>query len=494
MSHFLPSEIAGTCAALLIASSFYTLTGRVSAAVFAASLAESVGFYSTAIFRECRRQVDLVAAIRNVTLDFGPAEIVDTFLLRPMAMYFLEGITHNLIVGVVLGKLLGDVFFYAVAIPSHELRRKIQNNATPTKRNTPYLAFDLRVLSERFREFVEAFPDAEIHYAMKCNPDEQILRTLHAKGANFEIASAAELDMLMAIGVDPSTVLFSNPVKRSIEIEHAAKAGVWRFAADSLLEIEKLARVAPGSSVFLRMAAPKSDQSEVQSEGKFGIDETQVYDLARLTRRLGLKPYGLAFHVGSQMLDPFAWEPAIASAGRVMRKLQHDGIAFVGLNVGGGFPVGYENELVPDIQEIADVIKKSMDVHLPYDVQCFAEPGRILVAEAGTMVTSVIGVAHREGQRWVHLDVGAFNGMMEALETKNALHFPLSDSLNGDQTPCHLTGPSCDSQDTILFDTTLSYGLTEGDVVKLHYAGAYTTSYASTFNGFEIPKTVYLSS
>jgi ornithine decarboxylase len=100
----------------------------------------------------------------------------------------------------------------------------------------------------------------------------------------------------------------------------------------------------------------------------------------------------------------------------------------------------------------------------------------------------VIGTAVRGGRKWVHLDVGAFNGLMESLETGNRLRFPVRDSVGApDPEPCHLTGPTCDSQDTILFDVPLSPGLTTGDLVFIESAGAYTTVYASTFNGFTIP-------
>jgi len=100
----------------------------------------------------------------------------------------------------------------------------------------------------------------------------------------------------------------------------------------------------------------------------------------------------------------------------------------------------------------------------------------------------VIGVAERRGQRWVHLDVGAFNGLMEALETGNQLRFPVSDSRrSARRRPAHLTGPTCDSQDTILYDVPMSADLAVGDRVYLHSAGAYTTAYASHFNGFDPP-------
>jgi len=125
---------------------------------------------------------------------------------------------------------------------------------------------------------------------------------------------------------------------------------------------------------------------------------------------------------------------------------------------------------------------------LPYPVQPVIEPGRALVAEAGTLTATVIGTALRGGKRWIHLDVGAFNGLMESLETSNRLRFPVRDSRRSPRRALfHLTGPTCDSQDTILFDVELSADLATGDLVHIGSTGSYTTVYGSTFNGFDIP-------
>jgi ornithine decarboxylase len=141
--------------------------------------------------------------------------------------------------------------------------------------------------------------------------------------------------------------------------------------------------------------------------------------------------------------------------------------------------------LVMDLDAVADAYA-ALTGALP--VPAVVEPGRALVAEAGTLTATVIGIADRGGTRWVHLDVGAFNGLLESLETGNRLRYPLSDSRRSPvRARCHLTGPTCDSQDTILFDAELSADLATGDRVHLGSTGAYTTVYASGFNGFGPP-------
>lgn len=351
---------------------------------------------------------------------------------------------------------------------------------------TPHLRMDLDAVALRYLELADALPRVALHYAMKCNPADAVLRRLHREGCGFEVASHAELVSLVGIGVDPGAVLFSNPVKAAADIAGAFAAGLRRFAFDSVAEVDKLAAHAPGAQVYVRLAAPALG-SLVPSEGKFGVDAAAAADLMRRADRAGLEPYGIAFHVGSQMLDPTAWTLAVERAADVVRELARDGIRPRMLDVGGGFPARYDGP-VPDLIEFGETIAKAVDRFLPYPMDLVAEPGRALVAEAGVLVSTVIGVADRFGARWVHLDVGAFNGLMEALETGNGLRYPMSDSRGStERRPAHVTGPSCDSQDTILFDVPLSTDLTVGDRVYIHTAGAYTTSYAPRFNGFDIP-------
>jgi ornithine decarboxylase len=354
---------------------------------------------------------------------------------------------------------------------------------------TPFLVLDLDRVAAAYLGFTAALPGVDVHYAMKCNPDERILRRLHGMGGRFEIASVAELRALVEIGVDPADVLYSNPVKPASHVAEAWRAGVWRFAFDGTPELAKIARHAPGAAVFARLRTQLGGNT-VPSEGKFGVSGGQAAGLLRAARDAGLRPYGLAFHVGSQMLDPAAWAAALDQAGAVLRSLLDDGIRPELLDLGGGFPAAYADAVPPPLAEFAAAIRAGIE-RLPYRPLVLAvEPGRALVAEAGVMVATVIGTAQRAGRRWVHLDVGAFNGFMEALESGNLLRFPVTDSRGSAvREPAHLTGPTCDSQDTIMFDVPLSVDLEVEDRVFLGSAGAYTTSYASDFNGFAVPRT-----
>jgi ornithine decarboxylase len=350
---------------------------------------------------------------------------------------------------------------------------------------TPELTLDLDVVAEKYRGLTAALPDLTVYYAMKCNPHPAVLTTLHALGSSFEIASGPELDLLLDIGVAPAQVQYSNPVKPIAHIARAYAAGVRLFSFDSLDEVAKLAHSAPGSNVVVRLAAHRL-RSDVPSEGKFGVGVDSAVALMVAAREHGLTPYGVAFHVGSQMLSPHAWRAPLRQVGRLMDRLSTRDIFLSMVNLGGGFPAFYAAP-PPPLSDYAKVIEAGL-AKLPYAVDAVIEPGRAVVAEAGTLTATVIGTALRGGERWVHLDVGAFNGLMESLETGNQLRFPVRDSRNSPaRQRFHLTGPTCDSQDTILFDVELSADLSTGDLVYIGSTGAYTTVYASGFNGFDVP-------
>jgi ornithine decarboxylase len=510
---YAPAEVAAVLGALLAAGTASRF-GMPAVTAVAGVLGESVAFYAVLAIRDLRvrcryRPRDVATVIRDLILEFGPAEALDTFLVRPGAMYLGPVGLGNVMAGVLLGKIAADIVFYLLAIAGYELRKSLMGNGTagswPTASHwkgdplapaaldrlsfaTPYLLMDLDRVERTYLTLAQNVGVDAIHYAVKCNPEPRVLETLHALGCRFEVASHPELAQLIEIGVDASQVLYSNPVKPAEHIRLARRAGCWRFAADSTVELAKIADCAPGSAVYIRLRLPGKGGSRVHSEGKFGVDAGQAIGLLRQAREFGLHPYGLTFHVGSQMTRRAAWADAIGKVAPVMHELHRYGIRLEMVDIGGGFPVRYTGTC-PEPHEYGALIRRALD-RLPYRPLVVAEPGRALVAETGVLVTTVIGTAVRARRTWVHLDIGAFNGMMEALETGNTLRYPVSDSRrDAARERCHLTGPTCDSQDTILFDVPVSAGLVPGNRVYIGAAGAYTTAYASRFNGFDAPAT-----
>jgi ornithine decarboxylase len=415
------------------------------------------------------------------------AEALDGFLVRPgclaVAAWLAQPLPGGIWLGFAAGKATADVAWYGMeALARHGLAWTVPG-ARPA---TPYLLLDLARARNSFAELAAALPGVAIHYAVKANPHPQLLACLHAAGCRFEAASWAEIRAAVRAGADPSEVLFTHPVKPAADIARAHRAGVWRFAADGDTELYKIARHAPGSAVLLRLEA--GADGTVGDQGKFGIPPAQVPELARLARSLGLNPYGLAFHVGSQTLDPTAWHDPIRRCAHIMTALAADGIRLAMLDVGGGFPVRYGTE-PPPLADYAAAITLAA-AQLPYPVQLACEPGRAIAAPAGTMVASVIGTAWRRGRLRVSLDVGAFHGLIEALESGRELRFPIIIPAARDRArvPCTVTGPSCDSQDTILDQVWLPLPRA-GDRVLIGNTGAYTTCYSgrSAFNGYPAP-------
>jgi ornithine decarboxylase len=537
--------VFGTLAAVAGFAAGYAQDGSLLAAAALATLCEAIGFYGCiaaktgAAARQATAHLDgrrrLIAgawhAVCEQLASCAVAETVDGFLIRPGclagAAWLLRPLPGGVWLGFAVGKAAADVAWYGLEASA---RRGVSWSAGVAKTGaaktgaaktgaaktgaaktgasksgaakpgaakpgaarpgarpaTPYLALDPARAAGRFRELAAALPGVAVYYAVKANPDPRLLARLHAAGCRFEAASWAEVRAAVKAGADPETVLYTNPVKPAADIARAWRAGVWRFAADSGAELHKIAEHAPGAAVLLRLDAGAG--GTVGDQGKFGMPPGQVPGLARLAAALGLRPYGLAFHVGSQMMDPAAWDGPILDCAAIMTALAADGIRLELLDLGGGFPVRYDAD-PPPLASYAAAIGRAV-ARLPYPVQLACEPGRAIAAPAGTMVTSVIGAAWRHGTVRVSLDAGAFHGLIEALESGRELRFPVTIPAAGHRmlVPCTLTGPSCDSQDTIL-DLVWLPEPRAGDQVLIGNAGAYTTCYSgrSVFNGYPAP-------
>jgi len=500
------AEVCGTLAAVAGFAAGYVQAGSLLAAAALATVCEAVGFYgcvgaktvasarrATAHLGGWRRlAAGAWHAVHEQLASCAVAETVDGFLIRPGclvgAAWLLRPLPGGVWLGFAVGKAVADVAWYGLEASARRGVTFSLSTFRPggTRQATPYLALDPARAAERFSELTAALPGVAVHYAVKANPDPRLLAHLHAAGCQFEAASWAEVRAAVKAGADPGTVLYTNPVKPAADIARAWRAGVWRFAADSDGELDKLAEHAPGAAVLLRLDAGAG--GAVGDQGKFGASPGQVAGLARLAASLGLRPYGLAFHVGSQKMDPAAWDGPIRQCAGIMTELAADGIRLELLDLGGGFPVRYDAD-PPPLADYAAAIGLAT-ARLPYPVQLACEPGRAIAAPAGTMVASVIGTAWRHGTVRVSLDAGAFHGLIEALESGRELRFPVSIPAAGERmlVPCTLTGPSCDSQDTILDQVWLPEPRT-GDQVLIGNAGAYTTCYSgrSAFNGYPAP-------
>ena len=501
LARFGLAEVCGSVGAAAGFAAGYLPTGSLLTGAAVATVCEVLGFYgcvgaktALAAWRATahlagRRRLAAGAwhAVKEQLASCAAAEAMDDLLLRPGclagAAWLLRPLPGGVWLGFAVGKAAADVAWYGMEAVA---RRGVTRSVTARQQVTPYLLLDLAHARESFQALTAAMPGMAVHYAVKANPHPKLLACLHRAGCRFEAASWAEVRAVIRAGVNPSAVLFTHPVKPADDIARAQKAGVWRFAADSDTELHKIARYGPGSAVLLRLDTDAG--GAVGDQGKFGVPPGQVVELARLATSLGLEPYGLAFHVGSQMMDPKAWDGPIRQCAQIMTILASDGIKLAMLDVGGGFPVRYDTD-PPPLAEYAAAINDAAG-HLPYSVQLACEPGRAIAAAAGTMVASVIDATWRRDTLRVSLDVGAFHGLIEALESGRELRFPVAvpGAAHRMLVPCTLTGPSCDSQDTILDQVWLPTPHA-GDRVLIGNSGAYTTCYSgrSAFNGYPAP-------
>lgn len=354
--------------------------------------------------------------------------------------------------------------------------------------HTPFLEIDLARVRRNFLDIKKIFGDRlEIFYAVKANRDPEILKTLLEEGSGLDVASITEVKLGMAAGCEPGRMAFSNPIKAPWEIEVASNLGVRMFGADSDEEITKLAKYAPGCDVYVRIDVPNKG-SVWPLSGKFGVEKHEAKHLLVEAKRIGLNPVGVTFHVGSQCLNPENWATAIEFSREVFEDCAKEGIALSLLNLGGGLPAMENMTNPPPVEEIGKGIMERIERDFDPSVRILIEPGRHLVATAGTLTATVIGEAVRRGEHWLYLDIGVYNGLMEIHEK-----FPYevrTDNPDRDKRAYVLAGPTCDSVDVIYHDITLPR-LSIGDRVHFMNAGAYTTGY-DRYNGFDFPAPRYV--
>ncbi len=304
---------------------------------------------------------------------------------------------------------------------------------------SPCLVVDLDVVAESYEMLRRYLPLAKIFYAVKANPADEVLGMLREMGSSFDVASRGEVELVLDKGISAERVSFGNTIKKERDIAFAYERGVRLFALDSEMELEKIARAAPGSRVFCRILVECAG-AEWPLSRKFGCAPEMAVDLLRRARELGLDPYGISFHVGSQQTDISQWDTAIGRAAGMFSALAQ------------------------------------CDINL-----------RVIQSE----VVLISRKTASDDKRWVYLDVGKFNGLAETMD--ESIKYRIRTPADGGATgPIVLAGPTCDSAD-ILYEKTeyqLPLDLKVGDKVQILSTGAYTSMYSSVgFNGFAPLKT-----
>ncbi len=355
--------------------------------------------------------------------------------------------------------------------------------------DTPFMVLDSKTFTRQLDELIEAFPYAKTYYAIKANPMPELLRILRDRGCCFDVASRYELDKVMAEGVTGDRISYGNTIKKPKDIRYFYEKGVTLFATDSEADLRNIAKAAPGSRVFVRILTEGSETADWPLSRKFGCQTDMAMDLCLLARDLGLVPYGISFHVGSQQRDIGAWDSAIAKVKVIFERLKdEDGVNLRMINLGGGFPANYisrTNDLKTYAEEITRFLREDFGDEFP---EIILEPGRSLVANAGLLVSEVVLISRKDRtslHRWVFTDIGKFGGLIETMD--ESIKYPLYVEKKGETEEVVLAGPTCDSAD-ILYENykyELPLNLAMGDRLYWFSTGAYTTTYSAIeFNGF----------
>ena len=362
---------------------------------------------------------------------------------------------------------------------------------------TPCVVVNLKTIKKNYQKLRENFPYADIFYAIKANPHEEIISMLNEMGSCFDIASRYELDKVLKLGVSPERLSYGNTIKKAKDIAYFYEKGVRMFATDSKDDLKNIAQFAPGSRVYVRILVENTTSADWPLSRKFGCHPDMAYDLCIQARDSGLIPYGISFHVGSQQRDIGQWNDAIAKTKYLMDSLEEEEeIKLEMVNMGGGFPASYVTP-ANDLSEYASEINRYLEDDFGEErPRIILEPGRSLVGDSGILVTEVVMISRKNNTalfRWVYLDTGLFNGLIETLN--ESLKYPI---ITAKDEGCKkwgevvLAGPTCDSMDIMYEDYkySLPTNLKPGDRVYFLTTGAYTSSYASVeFNGFPPIKT-----
>ncbi len=354
---------------------------------------------------------------------------------------------------------------------------------------SPLLVVDCEQVRRQYHALKAALPGVDLHYALKPLPHAAVVSCLNREGAFFDLATTGEVELVKAQGIAPERCIHTHPIKRESDIRDALRFGVTTFVADNAEEIRKFAKFRKRAELLLRVSF-RSPSAVVDLSRKFGCEPGAVLDLIRLARTLGIRIRGLSFHVGSQAADSSKYVEAIAACTNLFGEALLAGLPGLDvLDIGGGFPVTYQEQMTP-IAEFCAPIRAAL-AKVPAHVRIIAEPGRFISAPAGTAVATVMGKAKRDGRWWYYLDdgvYGSYSGQMF-----DHAKYPV-DSLRqeGERLPSVLAGPTCDSID-VIDDNILLPELEVGDLVVGRVMGAYTWASATDFNFFRRAKVVVMN-
>jgi diaminopimelate decarboxylase len=354
---------------------------------------------------------------------------------------------------------------------------------------TPVYIYSARTLRRHFRVVRDAFEDTDtvICFAMKALSNLSILKLFSDLGAGFDIVSAGELMRCLKAGADPAKIVFSGVGKTDNEIEAALNADILMINVESRPELYRVSEVARrlqrSARVSLRVN-PDLDPgthphiSTGHRDSKFGIPLAQVREYYAEAGSLpNLDLAGLSTHIGSQITETSPFEEAARKVAGIVRDLRAKGIALKYLDLGGGLGIPYEEEPPDPAQYAAALLGPLREL----GIKIIIEPGRVLVGNAGILVTRVLYVKETDVKRFVVVD-GAMNDLIRPVlyEAYHEIR-PVEQAREASLQTADVVGPVCESGDFFARERELPY-VRAGELLAVMSAGAYGFVMASNYN------------
>jgi diaminopimelate decarboxylase len=354
---------------------------------------------------------------------------------------------------------------------------------------TPFYCYSQATLARHYSLFSGYFPDAKICYAVKANGNLAVLKTLAKLGSGADVVSEGEIRLALAAGMKPENIVFSGVGKTRSEIGFALDKNIFQFNVESEPELRLLNDVAGAKNKKARIAIrinpdvdPKTHAkiSTGHGETKFGVAMDEALPLYRIAAKLPhIEVQGVSVHIGSQLttLEPFA--AAFARVRKFVDELKAEKIAIKTVDLGGGLGIPYGEEAPPLPEEYAKTVQREMK---GLDAQLMFEPGRMLVGNAGILVTEVIYIKESADRTFVIVDAAMNDLLRPALYDAYHEIIPVSHPPKGAKAKkVDIVGPVCETGD--IFAAQRSIPMPKvGDLLAIRSAGAYGASMASNYN------------
>ena len=357
---------------------------------------------------------------------------------------------------------------------------------------TPFYCYSTATLTRHYKVFAGAFADVDalVCYAMKANSNQAVLRTLAKLGAGADVVSGGELKRARAAGIPAEKIMFSGVGKTAAELALAIDEGILCINVESEPELALLSQIAAAKGRQAHVSVRVNPDVDAKThhkiatgkaENKFGIPISRAREVyAQAAKLPGIHVAGVDMHIGSQItdLDPFG--SAFALLADFVRALRADGHAISHVDLGGGLGIPYrdDNEPPPRPEQNAEVVKKATR-----DLGCrlIFEPGRLIVGNAGILVTRVLFVKHGEAKNFVIVDAGMNDLIRPTLYEAYHAILPVQDAADGKRIRADVVGPVCESGDFLAKDRDLPEPA-PGALLAVMSAGAYGAVQAGTYN------------